>query len=74
MAKLDKEQLENYTALSKAQRYLSQKLERAKKALAEKPLNGWSQEKHEAYHQREIAQYETAINVLFVEQMRINPD
>ena len=42
--------------------------------LAEKPLFGWSAEKHQKYHQAAIDECEVVGRYLFIRQMQIDPD
>jgi len=49
-------------------------IQSAQQELAKKPLHGWSQQKHEAYHQKAIAEAQTVVDYCFIRQMQINPD
>lgn len=44
------------------------------KRLEEKPLAGWSIEKHKAYHEKAIEEAQQAQKWLFLQLMKINPD
>lgn len=43
-------------------------------ARANKPLMGWSQEKHEAYYDERIAAANAVLEYLFIRSMQIDPD
>ena len=49
-------------------------VEFAQRELAKKPLHGWSQQKHEAYHLKEIAEARAVVHYCFIRQMQIDPD
>lgn len=40
----------------------------------EKPMNGWSQEQHDDYCNREIYKAQMTADWCFIRQMQINPD
>lgn len=44
------------------------------KQLTEKPLYGWSQEKHERYCNERIIEAKTVAHYCFIRQMQIDPD
>ena len=74
MAKLTDEQRKLHNALNDAYWHAKREIEYWKKQVKEKPLYGWSQEKHEKYCMDQILKASAAEDWLFSQLMRINPD
>jgi hypothetical protein len=63
-----------FNALTRVRIDAKKQLEKAEARLAGKPLYGWSQEKHEAYHLKEIAECRAVLHYTEIRQMQIFPD
>lgn len=63
-----------WTALNTVQRDAEKQADYHRRQLTQKPLGGWSQEKHERYHTEHIQEAETAAHYCFIRQMQLNPD
>jgi len=74
MPKKDYEPIPLVAALEAVNIDAGRRIEQERKNLAAPPLYGWSQEKHEAYHQRQLDQAQTAAKYCFLRLMEINPD
>jgi hypothetical protein len=61
-------------ALLIVERDAGRTIEKCQQQLTEKPLRGWSQEKHETYLLKEIAEARATQHYCFIRQMQINPD
>jgi len=68
------DQSELYHALRVVQRDAAKRVVEEAGLIGGKPLNGWSQEKHDQYHQVRLSEARETLHYCFVRQMQIDPD
>lgn len=72
--RIPEQKQEVYSALCVIRGHLRSRVARHNAQLLGKPLNGWTQEQHEAYHKKAIKECQAVAEWVFVELMRIDPD
>lgn len=65
---------ELYSALYECWWYARKEAEIHLSEIGGKPLGGWSQEKHDLYHEERARKAEDAVEWLQLQMLRINPD
>lgn len=62
------------TALDIVKREALRQCEKHRGLIGDKPLSGWTQEKHDEYHKLHASHCEITATWCFIRQMQINPD